>query len=391
MLLLMPSLSPALASTSDLSIDVGNVRFSKNTNNLLVGDTVRVYAAVANNGDTDALGYIAFYINNETTMIGSAEVSVLAGGYYDEVYVDFTVPDDDFRLLVSLLSVVPTDSNLNNNNILTQKFNVQGDNDGDGIGDDTDADDDNDSLTDAQEIQMGTDPLLRDTDGDGVLDADDLYPLDPNKYKDEPIVISPEPEPEINPEPVPQPKPVQKAYIQPVVKVVENSNKEPESTEPILVEDFYNSPAVELLQEVKINVNQINWNTYSFNFDTNIMDLNIDSLEYQWIFGDGTDSPKNTEHRFRGTGQYFVTLKVKGPFNNFIYDNVTIDVEFWSVYNYWLWIILLVFITIGFLYTYEFKHTSGKLNSKNEPRKVVGNDELRKPKKRKIEEDKSEN
>ena len=199
MLLLMPSLSPALASTSDLSIDVGNVRFSKNTNNLLVGDTVRVYAAVANNGDTDALGYIAFYINNETTMIGSAEVSVLAGGYYDEVYVDFTVPDDDFRLLVSLLSVVPTDSNLNNNNILTQKFNVQGDNDGDGIGDDTDADDDNDSLTDAQEIQMGTDPLLRDTDGDGVLDADDLYPLDPNKYKDEPIVISPEPEPEINP------------------------------------------------------------------------------------------------------------------------------------------------------------------------------------------------
>ncbi len=60
------------------------------------------------------------------------------------------------------------------------------DNDGDGIGDNADTDDDNDGLLDTEEDANGngvvdageTDPNIADTDGDGVNDADDAFPLD---------------------------------------------------------------------------------------------------------------------------------------------------------------------------------------------------------------------
>ena len=59
------------------------------------------------------------------------------------------------------------------------------DTDLDGQGDNEDDDDDNDGLSDDEEREFGTDcarssPLLRDTDGDGIDDPEDPYPLDPH-------------------------------------------------------------------------------------------------------------------------------------------------------------------------------------------------------------------
>ena len=50
--------------------------------------------------------------------------------------------------------------------------------DGDTEGDACDADDDNDGLTDTQEITLGTNPLLIDTDADSVNDNIDAFPTD---------------------------------------------------------------------------------------------------------------------------------------------------------------------------------------------------------------------
>ncbi|MCX2760792.1 hypothetical protein OQJ75_20620, partial [Vibrio sp. 14G-20] len=52
------------------------------------------------------------------------------------------------------------------------------DTDLDGQGNNADLDDDNDGLPDTVEIENGTNPLLSDTDGDGVSDKDDAFPLD---------------------------------------------------------------------------------------------------------------------------------------------------------------------------------------------------------------------
>ncbi|CAM3039627.1 polysaccharide lyase family 7 protein [Vibrio rarus] len=55
------------------------------------------------------------------------------------------------------------------------------DTDSDHIGDNADKDDDNDGLPDSVEKQNGTNPLLSDTDGDGVSDMHDAFPLDNSK------------------------------------------------------------------------------------------------------------------------------------------------------------------------------------------------------------------
>jgi PKD repeat protein len=57
------------------------------------------------------------------------------------------------------------------------------DNDNDGIPDSEDPDDDNDGLTDIEELNMGTNPLLKDTDGDGINDNLDEYPTDPDRWR----------------------------------------------------------------------------------------------------------------------------------------------------------------------------------------------------------------
>lgn len=51
------------------------------------------------------------------------------------------------------------------------------DTDRDGLGNNADTDDDNDGLSDTDESTAGTNPLLRDTDGDGAMDGVDAFPL----------------------------------------------------------------------------------------------------------------------------------------------------------------------------------------------------------------------
>ncbi|MBH24389.1 MAG: hypothetical protein CMH57_08060 [Myxococcales bacterium] len=58
------------------------------------------------------------------------------------------------------------------------------DRDGDGVGDNADEDDDNDGLSDEEESIPGEDcvlsnPLIDDSDDDGTIDPEDIYPLDP--------------------------------------------------------------------------------------------------------------------------------------------------------------------------------------------------------------------
>lgn len=58
------------------------------------------------------------------------------------------------------------------------------DTDQDGVGNNEDEDDDDDTLSDGIELQLGTNPLASDTDGDGFDDANDALPLDPSEWSD---------------------------------------------------------------------------------------------------------------------------------------------------------------------------------------------------------------
>jgi hypothetical protein len=59
------------------------------------------------------------------------------------------------------------------------------DSDSDGEPNYADTDDDNDGLSDFDEVILGTDPLLIDTDGDNYNDLEDAFPLDPTMHTKE--------------------------------------------------------------------------------------------------------------------------------------------------------------------------------------------------------------
>ena len=85
------------------------------------------------------------------------------------------------------------------------------------------ADWDNDGLTDIQELLVGTDPRNPDTDGDGFLDGEDPYPLDPYL----PLRLTPSEAPSYTPAPPPTYLPVASPSITPPA-----TPRLPEAAEP---------------------------------------------------------------------------------------------------------------------------------------------------------------
>jgi hypothetical protein len=171
---------------------------------LVVGQKIRIYASVENIGKRDTTGYISFY--QGTVLIGDSQpVSLRAGGFVDEVFVDFVVPPGTFNIRADLRGQTPRDDNPQNDvaitKLLTPEYDTdadgipdsedncpkianpdQKDADGDKLGDLCDDDADNDGVSNAEEIKKGADPLKTDTDSDGFNDKEDAFPLDPLKH-----------------------------------------------------------------------------------------------------------------------------------------------------------------------------------------------------------------
>jgi len=345
-----------LAANVDLGFKPTSVRFSGGDENFIVGEKERVYVSVANYGTEDVSGTVVFY--RDVQVIGEKPVSVPAQGFADEVYADFVVPDHPFRIYFELKGTDPADKNSSNDQLLAQLYEVDIDTDHDGIANKIDEDDDGDGLKDVDEDRLGTDPLKYDTDGDGYNDLIDAYPLDPSKYKKE--------EPKIEPPKVEPPKEVKKAApveTKPKVttpepqKVTANiETKENKETKEEIVGDFYQSAEVTLFNQINVHAQQVNWNTFDFSFTTNLPELDTKNLQYVWDYGDGAQGTQDGQHTYKKTGDYYVTLKVKGPWDSYFYDNVKVTVDFWTIYNYWLWLFVLAVALAIVLFGTSFKH-----------------------------------
>ncbi|MFW0862426.1 MAG: hypothetical protein ACKKL6_02465 [Candidatus Komeilibacteria bacterium] len=169
-----------LAADYDLSVQSSDISFSENL--LIAGSTVRIYATVHNVGTQDMRGYITFFQGN--VVVDDSQVLAIRPGNSADAWVDFTVPSSEFNILARIQGTSPADQNADNDQALTSLIRPDIDTDGDGIANAIDPDDDNDGLTDIQEKTKGTDPLLSDTDGDGSSDKLDLFPLNKDEYLD---------------------------------------------------------------------------------------------------------------------------------------------------------------------------------------------------------------
>lgn len=388
--MLITPLVPVQASSVDVGLKSNSIKFSKDSDTFIAGETVRVYVSAAIYSGDDATANILIFRDNQK--IGDKPISLIAGGLEDGVFADFVVPEHDFRMYFELKGIDPVDTNSSNNQLLAPIQKVDIDTDGDGIGNLSDPDDDNDGLMDYEEPNKGTNPLIYDTDGDGVNDLMDDFPLDPTRHTKDPPPPVKDPEPVV----VEQPKPEPKAVEQPVtpepeakvaeVAVADQGEESDDTSEDELIGDFYQSSDVPLFNEIHIKANQVNWNTFNFDFTTNLENLDKESLEYVWIYGDGKESSMNGSHRFNTMGDYYVTLKVKGPWDSYFYDNVKVTVDFWSVYNYWLWLIVLGVCLVLVLFGTSFKHSSQKAREEKTVTKRI----KRVPKKKKLKNDKDE-
>ncbi|PJC01511.1 MAG: hypothetical protein CO073_03430, partial [Candidatus Komeilibacteria bacterium CG_4_9_14_0_8_um_filter_36_9] len=168
------------AATYDLKLESGDISFSESV--LIAGSTVRVYARIYNTGTEDIAGYVTFY-RGAAIVDDSQTVSVRPGNFAD-AWVDFQVPNTAFNVLARIQGTQPADQNTSNNEALTGLVTPDFDTDGDGIANSIDPDDDNDSLTDLQEQQLGTNPLDTDSDNDGASDSQDAFPLNSNEQLD---------------------------------------------------------------------------------------------------------------------------------------------------------------------------------------------------------------
>lgn len=350
---------PTTAQTVDYDLGVtsSGIRFSKNP--LVAGQKVRLYATITNHGSYDTTGYVRFYQGSE--FIGDTQqVSVVADSYPDEVFVDWVVPYGSFNIRAEIKGQYPLDQNPSNDVALTTLFVPKLDTDGDGSIDEEDVDDDNDGLSDAEEVALGTDPLNPDTDGDGVNDKDDYYPLDPSRSA--PPVV-----PAKTPQPIETVTPKAANYLQKaetqassstvstvpideegeVSEVLEEiresdiSEEEKQELEGRVLNAYINKASTKAL----IDVTRVNWRTYEF--APEIRGLSGSYLEYRWDFGDGTYSNKPyPRHSYLSPGVYGVSLTITDTQHDITItsDPFELTISFFNIANYQLWLLLFLIL-----------------------------------------------
>ena len=341
----------------DLSISASSIRFSKDT--LYAGETVRIYATIRNQGDTDSVAQVFFYKSD--TLIGKSQpISVVANGGGDDVFVDYKLPEGSFNIRAVIQGAEPADNNLSNNEAITPLFRTISDDDRDGVLNENDncVDDENVDQADLDQDGRG-DVCDADIDNDGVTNGEDDYPRDASKSKKQvtppPVVEQPKPEPVKTEPPQPQPESVV-AVVEPVVAVAE-------TPEPV-VEGVTDDPELTLAepQEVALDLSgltsgapvsspaarftfrQLDWRTYEF---VAIPPLGGGDYTYAWDFGDGASSVQsNITHAFPSSGIYTVTLATVNADGEVTTDAQELSVSFFHLANPLLLITLAVLLFI---------------------------------------------
>lgn len=328
------------AETVDVGFTGQGVYLSEET--IYAGQTIRIYARLRNYGDVDTTGSVGFYVSDQK--IGnSQQISLPVGGFDEEVFVDYLVPDNQFNVAVRIESTTPIDSDTSNNSVVTTLFDPipdqdadgvldendncptvsnsgQTDTDGDGVGDACDIDDDNDGVTDDVEEQtLGTDPKDGDTDDDGISDQDDNEPLTPNVVDTPPH--TPE-EPSITVDP---PTPVEDSddgLFERLLSFGETDDLEPGEA-PFGEPEALSAKAI-------FEVYQLGWN--SFHFET--PQSEVLPVIVSWDFGDGERSDEaSVAHIFPGAGTYDVRLMVTSQDGTIDEDMATVTISFFHLAN----------------------------------------------------------
>ncbi len=307
------------AAGTDVGLVYSNFRFSQTP--LVAGEQVRFYASIRNVGDTDVAGTISFYLSGD--IVGRpVSFSSVVDGSYEEVWVDFIVPETEFNIDVQVRA--EGDVNTTNNGYLSPRYMPLTDTDGDDIMDDSD-----NCATKKNHNQA-------DADNDGIGDACDtvvipvapvapIAPVAPVVIEEAPIVVE---------SPVVQvADPAQKMEQAPVAVTTSVNVTEDQSGE-VVNQDSVRSPNghVILSPNARFSYERVGWNVYAFN-----VHRVTEGAVYTWEVSDGRTQlgPQTTLH-FPQSGLYTVKLVTSVNDGTFVSEDVAIRVSFFHLQNPWL-------------------------------------------------------
>ncbi len=312
-------------TTRAVSVDIGfnggtqDIFFSKEK--LIVGDPVRIYASVRNFGDVDVSASVLFY--QGVALIDEARpVSVRAKGLSDEVYVDWVVPENSFNIRVEVKGQKPIDENPVNDTALTTLLTPEkpappppplppppsttSGSSGTPTGTEGLAKSIGSTTTTAKKENKG---LAKETSLVSLIAL--APPLAPVNEKEKGRVAAAE-----SARTLPEPEPI-------AVDVVPND-----------------------LLKVYLDIRQLGWNAFRFTADVN----RADDTSYEWSFGDGkTAQWKELDHAYTFAGRYVVSVVAVNGDGERAQEKATLDISFWHLGNWQLWIVLLLLVGFAVL------------------------------------------
>lgn len=169
--------SAAEISVKNAGFVPSNIWYSKEQ--FFAGDTIRIYTIIFNGSVYDLSGTIEFLDNG--TVLGETDFALSGGGRVRDAWVDWKATEGKHLISARIVDAHASFSGgskrltaLENTETGESERVIDLDTDSDGVGNTDDPDDDGDSISDVDELRNGTDPLKKDTDGDGLSDDKEL-------------------------------------------------------------------------------------------------------------------------------------------------------------------------------------------------------------------------
>ena len=176
-LLTAPFSMYASTTISNAGFLQGNIWYSKDV--FFASDKVRIYTILFNGSASDIVGSVEFYDNG--LAIDKTSFSIAGNGRVQDLWVDWVAKEGKHIISARIVEVTTKESNgtkqsviLENTETGKSELVIDIDTDDDNVGNTTDTDDDNDTILDVDEVKGGTDPLKKDSDGDGISDPKEL-------------------------------------------------------------------------------------------------------------------------------------------------------------------------------------------------------------------------